>query len=202
MAITTLPYPGQDFVPLDILTADELDHMVANIEAINAVNVPKYQTIPAGGSVTLPVGNYTHHICGAFSFTTASGSGGAGLHADNAFTGNIVTHRIMAETNVTTGGSAITPTLTVTDGQTLANMASGNGIGTTSGRMTFQGDIIVNSNKLYLMMTYQVTDHANFGTTSTEATLKSSSQTVTITPYRSNGTASFISGTVISTPTA
>lgn len=39
MSLTTLPYPNMDFVPLDILTADELDHMVANIEAINSVNV-------------------------------------------------------------------------------------------------------------------------------------------------------------------
>ena len=35
MAITTLPYPSMDFVPLDILTATELDQLVANIEAIN-----------------------------------------------------------------------------------------------------------------------------------------------------------------------
>ena len=35
MALVTLPYPSMDFVPLDILTADELDHLVANIEAIN-----------------------------------------------------------------------------------------------------------------------------------------------------------------------
>lgn len=27
-----LPYPNMDFVPLDTLTATELDHMVANIE--------------------------------------------------------------------------------------------------------------------------------------------------------------------------
>lgn len=202
MAITTLPYPNMDFVPLDILTAEELDHIVANIEAVNSVNVPKVTLIPANGSVTLPVGNYTHHICGAFSFTTASASGGAGLHAVGALTGNIVTHRIMCETNVTQGGAVVTPSLTVSDGQTLANMASGNGIGATSGRITFQGDIIVNSNKLYLMMNYQVTDHANFGTTSTEATLRSSSQQITITPYRSNGTASFISGSVTSVATS
>lgn len=35
MSITTLPYPNMDFVPLDILTATELDQLVANIEAIN-----------------------------------------------------------------------------------------------------------------------------------------------------------------------
>lgn len=35
MAIITLPYPNMDFVPLDVLTADELDQIVANIEAIN-----------------------------------------------------------------------------------------------------------------------------------------------------------------------
>lgn len=39
MAITTLPYPSMDFVPLDILTATELDQLVANIEAINNANI-------------------------------------------------------------------------------------------------------------------------------------------------------------------
>lgn len=33
--ITTLPYPNMDFVPMDILTAAELDQIVANIEAVN-----------------------------------------------------------------------------------------------------------------------------------------------------------------------
>lgn len=32
-----LPYPGMDFVPLDILRADELDQMVANIEYLNGL---------------------------------------------------------------------------------------------------------------------------------------------------------------------
>ena len=35
MALATLPFPNMDFVPLDILTANELDQLVANIEAIN-----------------------------------------------------------------------------------------------------------------------------------------------------------------------
>lgn len=39
MAITTLPYPNMDFVPLDILTASELDEIVANVEAINASSI-------------------------------------------------------------------------------------------------------------------------------------------------------------------
>lgn len=39
MALTTLPYPNMDFVPLDILTADELDQIVANIEAINSASI-------------------------------------------------------------------------------------------------------------------------------------------------------------------
>lgn len=39
MALTTLPYPNMDFVPLDILTADELDQIVANIEAINNATI-------------------------------------------------------------------------------------------------------------------------------------------------------------------
>lgn len=39
MALTTLPYPNMDFVPLDILTADELDQIVANIEAVNNATI-------------------------------------------------------------------------------------------------------------------------------------------------------------------
>ncbi len=40
MAIVTLPYPNMDFVPLDVLTADELDQIVANIDAINNASIP------------------------------------------------------------------------------------------------------------------------------------------------------------------
>lgn len=39
MALTTLPYPDMDFTPLDILTADELDHIVANYTAINNATI-------------------------------------------------------------------------------------------------------------------------------------------------------------------
>lgn len=39
MALTTLPYPNMDFVPLDVLTADELDQIVANIDAINNATI-------------------------------------------------------------------------------------------------------------------------------------------------------------------
>ena len=39
MAIVTLPYPNMDFVPLDVLTADELDQIVANIDAINNASI-------------------------------------------------------------------------------------------------------------------------------------------------------------------
>lgn len=35
MAFAVLPYPSMDFVPLDVLTADELDQIVANINAVN-----------------------------------------------------------------------------------------------------------------------------------------------------------------------
>lgn len=49
MAITTLPYPNMDFVPLDILTATELDQLVANIEAINNSNITA--TAIANGAV-------------------------------------------------------------------------------------------------------------------------------------------------------
>lgn len=50
MAITTLPYPNMDFVPLDVLKADELDHIVANIDAINNASIPTDSI--ADGAVT------------------------------------------------------------------------------------------------------------------------------------------------------
>lgn len=50
MAITTLPYPSMDFVPLDILTATELDQLVANIEAIN--NTTLATSAIADGAIT------------------------------------------------------------------------------------------------------------------------------------------------------
>lgn len=39
MALVELPYPDMDFVPMDILTAEELDQMVANINAINGASI-------------------------------------------------------------------------------------------------------------------------------------------------------------------
>ena len=47
----TIPYPDMDFVPLDILTANELDQMVANIEYI-ANSFPIGSTEIADGAIT------------------------------------------------------------------------------------------------------------------------------------------------------
>lgn len=57
MAVT-LPYPSMDFTPLDILTANELDQMVANIEFLatksyetpSSVNLTDFMTLNAGFS--------------------------------------------------------------------------------------------------------------------------------------------------------
>lgn len=51
----TLPYPSMDFVPLDILTASELDQMVANIEYIASGSVfPLSATNIASNAITTP----------------------------------------------------------------------------------------------------------------------------------------------------
>lgn len=50
MALVTLPYPNMDFVPLDILTANELDQLVANIEAVNNAQIGASQI--SNGSIT------------------------------------------------------------------------------------------------------------------------------------------------------
>lgn len=66
MAITTLPYPNMDFVPLDVLTADELDQIVANIDAINNASIPTDSI--ADGAVTsgkidyATLANYVSHL--------------------------------------------------------------------------------------------------------------------------------------------
>ena len=52
MSLAVLPYPSMDFTPLDILTADELDQIVANYEAIN--NATIQTTNIANGAVTSP----------------------------------------------------------------------------------------------------------------------------------------------------
>lgn len=44
MSITTLPNPGMDFTPLTPLTAEEMDDIVENIEAINEAPGLNYST--------------------------------------------------------------------------------------------------------------------------------------------------------------
>ena len=50
MALTTLPYPSLDFVPLDILTAEEMNQIVANYTAINNATIGTNQL--ANSSIT------------------------------------------------------------------------------------------------------------------------------------------------------
>lgn len=50
MALTTLPYPSLDFVPLDILTAEEMNQIVANYTAINNATIGTNQL--ANNSIT------------------------------------------------------------------------------------------------------------------------------------------------------
>ena len=50
MSITILPNPSMDFTPLNVLTADELDDMVENIEAINNATIQTASI--ANGAVT------------------------------------------------------------------------------------------------------------------------------------------------------
>lgn len=52
MALTTLPYPSLDFVPLDILTAEEMNQIVANYTAINNSTIGTNQL--ANNSITTP----------------------------------------------------------------------------------------------------------------------------------------------------
>lgn len=60
MALCVLPYPNMDFVPLDVLTADELDQIVANINAINAVSLPTKVSDLTNDSGFLPASNLNY----------------------------------------------------------------------------------------------------------------------------------------------
>lgn len=69
MPLVTLPYPNMDFTPLDILTANELDQLVANIEAINnttAITTALADALyyKAGDTISLTQDNYTPPING------------------------------------------------------------------------------------------------------------------------------------------
>ena len=54
MAFAVLPYPSIDFVPLDVLTADELDQIVANVNAVNNGSVTA-SSIPDGTITTTKI---------------------------------------------------------------------------------------------------------------------------------------------------
>ena len=54
----TLPYPGLDFVPLDILTADEMNEIVANYTYI-ANQLPETVATVNSDPVTVPYQNYS-----------------------------------------------------------------------------------------------------------------------------------------------
>lgn len=69
----TLPYPDMDFVPLDILTANELDQMVANIEFI-ANSFPIGSTEIASNAITTAKINNGAVTSQKIDFTTFSSS--------------------------------------------------------------------------------------------------------------------------------
>lgn len=87
MAFATLPYPSMDFVPLDVLTADELDQIVANINAVNNGSAGTAQI--ADGAITTQklnstaLGVMSYNVGDVVTFTSQKlpllivGSGGA-----------------------------------------------------------------------------------------------------------------------------
>lgn len=85
MAITTLPYPNMDFVPLDVLTADELDHIVANIDAINNASIPTDSI--ADGAVTSNKIDFTT-LPYAYAYTDTRQDSFTGIVPYDAFISN------------------------------------------------------------------------------------------------------------------
>lgn len=75
MALTTLPYPSLDFVPLDILTAEEMNQIVANYTAINNSTIGTNQL--ANNSITTPKLANKAVTSAKVDWTTLPGSAGA-----------------------------------------------------------------------------------------------------------------------------
>lgn len=71
MALTSLPYPSMDFVPLDVLTADELDQIVANINAINNNALVPTASIADGAVTNQKIANATIALS-KIDFSTAT----------------------------------------------------------------------------------------------------------------------------------
>lgn len=136
MALTNLPYPAMDFVPLDILTADELDHMVANIEAINnSTFAPRYQTAKnataTNTSSSYPtMASFVVPVAGTYLVLA-----GSTINATNAdyYIGRIVVGTSVQQTNqiyITAGYFgvlALSAVVTVTANQTLYYKVGSNG---------------------------------------------------------------------------
>lgn len=119
MAIVTLPYPNMDFVPLDVLTADELDQIVANIDAINNASIPTesiansaittakladdsvtsdkidWATLPC---ITIKGTGTTQNALGKLPFTTVAYSQGTGLSlsSNGILIGAGITHVVVS----------------------------------------------------------------------------------------------------------
>ena len=75
MALTTLPYPSLDFVPLDILTAEEMNQIVANYTAINNSTIGTSQL--ADSSITTNKLANKSVTSDKVDFATLPGSAGA-----------------------------------------------------------------------------------------------------------------------------
>lgn len=113
-----IPYPNMDFVPLDILTATELDQVVANIEALNTttqslfyeagdtITLDQDDTPPLTGILTgangsiwlaLPVkkrlDNITTVTCTSFT---------AGIRCNGAYLGGVSSYDFLANATTTT----------------------------------------------------------------------------------------------------
>lgn len=67
-----LPYPNMDFVPLDTLTATELDHMVANIEYLKTYCNTQDSTISTLNTKVTNLQNTVNTINGAYTKLTVS----------------------------------------------------------------------------------------------------------------------------------
>lgn len=142
MALTTLPFPGMDFVPGDILTADDLDHMVANIEAVNNAGVaPAYNFKKATGEVST---SSSYPTCASFTIPNAGTyliMAGSTIVATNTdyYIGRINVASTVQQTNqiyLTSGFHgiiALATVATVTAGQTVYYKVGSNGANGKSG---------------------------------------------------------------------
>lgn len=150
------------------------------------------------GTVTLPVGNYSHHIELHMTGSSSSGNGGCGIEFlnDTYTKGTVFIRRrwqnwsewIFNEATVTSPTTA------------FIYSVSGDILQTQSVGGYYEGNILVTGDAAVAIVNWHLMGIFADGTTSSECVLKDATKPIILKPYRTLGTASVVRGKVISYP--